>query len=158
LDSQGLVIGINTAYDPEASGVGFAVPVNTIKRVVPRLIADGRYVYPWLGISGTDVSLEVIEEMDLPVQRGAIVSQVTPDSPADKAGLRGGSSTVQRLGREIEIGGDVIIAIAGQKVQQFEDLLAYIVSHTEVGQSVRLTIIRNGRQQEVTVVLAARPE
>ena len=158
LDSQGRVIGVNNAYDPGVFGVGFAIPVNTIKRVVPRLIADGRYVYPWLGISGTDVSLEVIEEMDLPVQRGAIVLQVTPDSPADKAGLRGSSSTVQKLGREIEIGGDVIIAIADHQVLQFEDLLAYIVSHTEVGQSVKLTIIRDGRQGQVTVVLAERPK
>jgi S1-C subfamily serine protease len=158
LDSQGRVIGINTAYDPQAFGVGFAVPVDTVKRVVPRLIAEGRYPYPWLGISGTDLSLEIVEEMNLPVQRGAVVSEVTPGSPADKAGLKGSSSTVERLGREIGIGGDVIIAIDDQPVLQFEDLLAYIVGHTEVGQSVRLTIVREGRQQQFPVVLAERPQ
>ena len=88
LDSQGQVIGVNLAYDPDVSGVGFAVPVNTVKRVVPTLIADGRYAYPWLGISGSDLSLDLVEAMDLPVTRGAIVMSVTPDSPADREYIR----------------------------------------------------------------------
>lgn len=157
LDSQGQVIGVNTAYDPDASGVGFAVPVNTVKRVVPKLITDGRYAYPWLGISGTDLSLDLVEAMDLPVQRGAIVLSVTPDSPADKAGLRGSSKTVQKAGRELQVGGDVIIAIDRQQVQQFEDILVYILRDTEVGQEVTLTIIRDGREQSVQVKLGERP-
>lgn len=158
LDSQGRVIGVNTAYDPSTSGIGFAVPVNTVKRVVPKLIKEGYYPYPWLGISGTDLSLDVIEEMKLPVQRGAIILEVTPGSPADKAGLRGSSKTVQKAGRKIAIGGDVIIAIDGQKVEQFEDILVYILRYTEVGQEVKLTIIRNGKEQLVTVKLGERPK
>jgi len=157
LDSQGRVIGVNTAYDPNVAGVGFAVPVNTVKRVVPKLIKDGRYAYPWLGISGTDLSLDIVEEMDLPVQRGAIVLEVTPDSPADHAGLQGSNKTVKKKGRELRVGGDVIIAIDGQKVQQFEDILVYILRHTEVGQEVKLTIIRNGREQSIGVRLGERP-
>jgi len=157
LDSQGQVIGVNTAYDPEATGVGFAVPVNTLKRVVPKLIADGRYAYPWLGISGSDLSLDLIEAMDLPVERGAIVINVTPDSPADKAGLRGSDETVQITGRELLVGGDVIIAIDKQPVEQFEDILVYILRNTEVGQKVTLTIIRDGREQSVQVTLGERP-
>jgi len=157
LDSQGRVIGVNTAYDPEVYGVGFAVPVNTVQRVVPRLIQDGHYAYPWIGISGTDLLLEIVEEMNLPVQRGAIVQEVTPNSPADKAGLRGGNATVEKLGRELPIGGDVIIAIDDQKVEQFEDLLVYILRYTEVGQRVRLTIIRDGHEQVITVKLGERP-
>ena len=157
LDSQGRVIGVNTAYDPEVYGVGFAVPVNTVQRVVPRLIQDGHYAYPWIGISGTDLFLEIVEEMNLPVQRGAIVQEVTPNSPADKAGLRGGNATVEKLGRNLSIGGDVIIAIDDQKVEQFEDLLVYILRYTEVGQRVRLTIIRDGHEQVITVRLGERP-
>ncbi len=157
LDSQGRVIGINTAYDPQVYGVGFAVPSNTIKRVVPRLITDGRYVYPWLGVSGSDVSIEIIEEMDLPVQHGAIIQEVTPASPADKAGLLGSTQSVERLGKEIQFGGDVIIAIDDVKVECFEDLLVYILRNTEVGQRVTLTIIRDGREQVIAAVLAERP-
>jgi S1-C subfamily serine protease len=157
VDSQGRAIGVNTAYDPNVYGIGFAVPVNTVARVVPKLIEDGRYVYPWLGISGTDLSLEIVEEMKLPVERGAIVLEVTPDSPADQAGLRGSSGTVDLLGSELQIGGDVITAIDDQKVELFEDLLVYILRNTEVGQRVRLTIIRDGREQVITVTLAERP-
>jgi len=157
LDSQGRVIGINTAYDPEVYGVGFAVPVNTVRRVIPRLITDGHYPYPWLGISGTDVSLDIVEEMDLPVQRGAIVQEVTPDSPADKAGLRGSTGSVERFGRELPIGGDVIISIDGQRVEEFEDLLVHLLRNTEVGQRIDLTIIRDGREQVISAELGERP-
>ena len=99
-------------YDASAAGIGFAVPINMVKRVVPRLIEDGRYAYPWLGITGTDISLDIVEAMDLPVDRGAIVIAITPDSPADNAGLRGSDETVEITGGEITIGGDVIVAIA----------------------------------------------
>jgi 2-alkenal reductase len=157
LDSQGEVIGVNMAYDPSASSIGFAVPVNTVKRVIPKLITDGRYAYPWLGISGTDLSLDLVEAMNLPVQRGAIISSVTPDSPADKAGLRGSSKTVEKSGLELHIGGDVIIAIDGEPVRQFEDILVYILRNTEVGQEVTLTIVRDGREQSVKVKLGERP-
>jgi len=157
LNSQGQVIGVNTAYDPSVSGVGFAVPVNTVKRVVPTLIREGRYEYPWLGISGSDVTLEMVEEMDLPVRRGAIVLEVTPDSPADEAGLRGSSRTVTSMGSELRLGGDIIIRIDDQPVLKFEDILVYILRNTEVGQEIELTIIRNGREQSVTAALGARP-
>jgi S1-C subfamily serine protease len=157
LNSQGQVIGVNTAYDPNVSGVGFAVPVNAVKRVVPKLIAGGRYVYPWLGISGTDLSLDLVEAMNLPVERGAIVMTVTSDSPADKAGLRGSTETVEKSGRELQVGGDVIIAIDGNPVREFNDILVYIISRAEVGQQVTLTIIRDGREQSVKVTLAERP-
>jgi len=157
LDSKGLVIGVNTAYDPEAFGVGFAVPANTVKRVIPRLIEEGRYPYPWLGISGTDLSIEIVEEMDLPVQSGAIVTGVTPNSPADRAGIRGSDENVERLGREFPVGGDVIVAIDDQEVRQFEDLLVYILRSTEVGQKVTLSIIREGQERTITVQLGERP-
>ena len=157
LDSQGRVIGVNTAYNASVAGIGFAVPVNTVKRVVPRLIKDGRYAYPWLGITGTDLSLDLIEAMDLPVDRGAIVIAITPDSPADRAGLRGSNETVKITGRELRVGGDVIVAIGDQTVERFEDILVYILRYAEVGQDVRLRIIRDGRERLVTVKLDERP-
>ncbi len=158
LDSLGQVIGVNTAYESDASGVGFAVPVSTVRRVVPKLIASGRYVYPWLGISGTDLSLDLVEAMDLPVEQGAIVMSVTPDSPADRAGLRGSDETVEKSGLELQIGGDVIIAIDGQPVREFDDILVYVLNRTEVGQQVTVTIIRDGREQPVKVTLGERPD
>lgn len=157
LNSRGQVIGVNTAYDPNAFGVGFAVPVNTVKRVVPKLIADGKYTYPWLGISGTDLSLDYVEAMKLPVSQGAIVLSVVPGSPAEKAGVKGSNETVRKTGLELAIGGDVIIAIDGEPVRRFEDVLVYILRRTEVGQQVELTIVRDGREQVVNVTLAARP-
>ena len=158
LDSHGRVIGVNMAYDASVAGIGFAVPVNTVRRVVPKLIADGRFPYPWLGITGRDLSLDIIEAMDLPVQRGAIVTEVTPDSPAARAGLRGSSETVEIMGRELGIGGDVVVAIDGHEVEQFEDILVHILRHTEVGQQVILRVIRDGRQRLVRVQLGERPE
>jgi S1-C subfamily serine protease len=157
LDSQGRVIGVTIAYESNASGVGFAIPVNTVKRVVPELIQTGHYLYPWLGISGTDLSLDLIEAMDLPVRRGAIVAEVTPDSPAAEAGLRGNDQTVNLSGREIQVGGDVITAIDAQSVERFDDILVYILRYAKVGQTVTLTIIRDGREQSVRVKLAERP-
>lgn len=158
LNSRGQVIGVNTAYDPDAFGVGFAVPANMVKRVAPRLIADGRYIYPWLGISGTDLSLDYVEAMKLPVSQGAIVLSVVPGSPADRAGLKGSDETVSKTGIDLAIGGDVITAIDGEPVHQFEDVLVYVLRRTEVGQQVRLTIVRDGREQVVSVTLAARPD
>jgi len=157
LDSQGRVIGVNMAYDASAAGIGFAIPVNTVKRVVPKLIQYGYYAYPWLGISGTDLSLDIIEAMELSVKRGAIVLDVTPDSPAARAGLRGSTETVKKKGRVLRVGGDVIIAIDGHRVEQFEDVLVYILRHTEVGQEIQLTIIRDGQEQLVKVKLGERP-
>jgi len=157
LDSQGRVIGVNTAYEADAAGVGFAVPVNAVKRVVPKLISDGRYVYPWLGISGGDLTLDVIEAMNLDVRSGAIVVAVTPGSPADRAGVRGSDQTVQKRGRDVPVGGDVIIAIDSQRVARFDDILVYILRHAEVGQDVTLTVIRDGREQTVRIRLAERP-
>jgi 2-alkenal reductase len=157
LDSQGRVIGVNTAYEANAAGVGFAVPVNAVKRVVPKLIETGHYDYPWLGVSGTDLTLDIIEAMNLPVRRGALVAVVTPGSPAAKAGLRGSDTQVKKAGREIVVGGDVVIAIDRQPVEQFDDILVYILRYTEVGQEVKLNILRNGREQTINVRLAARP-
>ncbi len=162
LDSQGRVIGVNTAItSPSGSfaGVGFAVPVNLVKRVVPELIEKGHYAYPWLGITGTTLVPRIVEEMDLPVERGALIVEVVEGSPADRVGLRGGKRdwVVEVYGKPTALGGDVIIAIDGVKVKSMEDLIVYLVKETKVGQRVKLTIIRDGKEMRIEVKLAERP-
>jgi len=160
LDSRGRVIGINTAINAQNgvnSGVGFAVPVSLIRRVVPRLIQEGRYVYPWLGISGRDVTPDIADAMNLPSRRGALIVEVVKSSPAERAGLRSCNRTVTAHDTELQVGGDVITAIDDQPVRQFDDLLVYLIENASVGQTIRLTIIRDGRPQVVPVTLAERP-
>lgn len=162
LDSRGRVVGVNTAIRSQTGanvGVGFAVPVNTVKRIVPVLIEQGAYEYPYLGItSDTQFSLaELAEPLDLPVDRGVLVSAVQPGTAAAEAGLEGGDQEVEVMGRPVVVGGDIITAIDGTALRSFEDLVAYLVSDTEVGQEVTLTIIRDGEQMEVPVTLGERP-
>ncbi len=160
LNSQGRVIGINTAINAQSgvnSGVGFAVPVSLIRRVVPELIEKGRHVYPWLGISGRDVDPDIADAMALPERRGALVVQVIKGSPAERAGLRGATRTVTVHGSELDVGGDVVTAIDGTPVHQFDDLLVYLIEETSPGQTVQLSLLRNGQPQAVEVTLAERP-
>ncbi len=160
LDSRGMVIGINTAINSEGganSGVGFAVSVNTIKRVIPSLISKGYYAYAWLGITGRDLSPIDVEAMNLPVDRGALVVDVTPEGPADVAGIRAGDEEYETKYGTLLIGGDVIIAIDDAPVLDFDDLLEYLLRETRPGQRVQLTIIRQGAELSVTVILQERP-
>ena len=160
LDSRGQVIGINTAINAREgvnSGVGFAVPANLIRRVVPPLIKEGRYAYPWLGVSGRDVNPDIVEAMNLPERRGALIVEVIKGSPAARAGLRGSDRTVTVYDAELYVGGDVITAIDGLPVRRFDDLLVYLIEKTSVGQRVNLTILRHGQTQTVEVELAERP-
>lgn len=162
LDTRGRVVGVNTAIRTNLgvnSGVGFAVPVNTLKRIVPQLIEEGKYDYPYLGIvSRSGLSLaEVAEPLSLPVERGVLVLEVTPNTAAAEAGLRGGDREVEVNGHPIQAGGDIITAIDGYQLSNFDDLVAYLVSKTEVGQTVELTIIRDGEKMEIPVTLGERP-
>ncbi len=163
LDSHGRVIGVNTAIRSESginSGVGFAVPVDIVKRVVPDLITYGRYRHTWIGIevpAGGNITPEMVEAMDLPVSKGVLVARVVPGGPADKAGLRGGNREVLIAGVPMRAGGDIIIAIDDRPVRRFEDLVNYLALQTRVGDAVTLTIIRDGRQRQVRVVLEERP-
>jgi S1-C subfamily serine protease len=160
LDSEGLVIGVNTAISTSTganSGVGFAVPVNLLKRVMPQLIANGHYDHPQLGIRGTTITPVLVAELSLPLETGVLVSEVTADGPAEKAGIRGGDREAVVRGDAIRQGGDIIASIDGRRIVQFEDLLSYIVMETEVGQEVTLGIFRDGEERMVKVVLGARP-
>jgi S1-C subfamily serine protease len=160
LDSQGRVIGINTAIvSPSGvnSGVGFAVPVDILKRVVPELIASGRYRHPWIGVTGRTISPEMVEAADLPVETGVLIFEVEPGSPAEKAGIRGGGQQVQVSGVPMQIGGDIVVAIDGVQVKRFDDVVNYLAGHTSVGGEVTLTVVRDGREIEVGVTLEERP-
>jgi 2-alkenal reductase len=161
LDLAGNVIGVNTAIESptrSSSGVGYSVPVDIVKQVVPELIASGRVEHPWLGLAGGDLTASVAQAMDLdPDQRGILIAEVVDDGPAAEAGLRGSSTETTINGLPARIGGDVVVGINGQPVQVFDDLLSYIVRETKVGQTVTLEIMRGGERQEVQVTLAARP-
>ena len=161
LDRQGQVIGINTQIITRSgsnAGVGFAVPINTAKQVIPVLIKEGRYEYAWLGISGNDVDAEVAELMDLPEgTRGALVVEVTNDGPADEAGLVGGDQTVTVRGRSFRLGGDVIVGIDGILVESLDDVILYLNRNTRPDDEIVLDIIRNNNSLQVTVKLGTRP-
>ncbi len=162
LDSHGRMIGVNAAIRSQSgvnTGVGFAIPVNTVKRVVPQLIEKGFVEYPYLGISSlSNLNLaDLATEFDLPVTSGVLISEVTPGTAAERAGLRGGTQTVNFRGREVRLGGDIIIAINGAPIHNFEELLGYLVSNTSVGETITLTIVRGDQTLDVPVTLDPRP-
>jgi S1-C subfamily serine protease len=161
LDSRGKVIGVNTIIFTDtgvSSGVGLAVPVNTVKRVVPELIASGRFAHPWLGIRGYSINAELAEALDLPTDRGVLIAEVITSGPSAQAGLRGGQREVQVEGfiEPIIAGGDIIMAINDTEMRSMDDLITYLES-TVVGQEVELTIIRDGDERHLTVELDERP-
>jgi S1-C subfamily serine protease len=162
LDIRGRVVGVNTAIRSTTgtnSGIGFAVPVSTVWRIVPALIDDGIYRYPYLGITyDTRFTMaELAGPLGLPVTHGALIDRVTPGTAADQAGLRSGDHEVEVMGTTVNAGGDIIVAIDGYKLRDFDDLIAYLVRETQVGQQVVLTVIRDGENLEVSVTLGERP-
>ncbi|NLE44822.1 MAG: PDZ domain-containing protein [Chloroflexi bacterium] len=162
LDSRGRVIGVNSAIRSTTgtnSGIGFAVPVNTIKRIVPSLIEKGAYDYPYLGITSDNrfTLAQLAGPLDLPATRGVLISEVTANGAAARAGLRGGNRNVAVAGTNVRAGGDIITAIDGYQIADFDDLIAYLVRETVVGQDVVLTIIRDGQEMEVPLTLGRRP-
>ena len=160
LNSQGQVIGVNTAIRSLTgvnSGVGFAIPVDIVKRVVEELVSLGRYRHPWLGVTGASVTPEMIEIMELPVETGVLIFYVEPDSPASRAGLMGGDTEVIISGRPMREGGDILIAIDGLPVRNFDDLVNYLASYTSVGDTVTLTVLRDTVELDVGLVLEERP-
>jgi S1-C subfamily serine protease len=162
LDSRGRVIGVNTAIRSDTgvnSGIGFAVPVNTVRRIVPQIIENGAVEYPYLGITSQTIYTlaDLATEFDLPVTEGVMIDQITSGSGAARAGLRGGNETVDFRGAEIALGGDIITAIDDIPIRNFDELLGYLVTNTSVGQEVIVTIYRDGELMDVPVELSARP-
>jgi 2-alkenal reductase len=161
LNSKGQVIGVNTAIRSMTgvnSGVGFAIPVDIVKRVVPELVELGRYRHTWVGVRGRSITAEMVEAMDLPVEIGVLVAQVEPDGPAEKAGLRGGEQEIVVSGIPMLAGGDIIVAINDEPVGEFDDLINYLASNTGVGDVVTLTVVRERQEVSIEITLEERPE
>jgi S1-C subfamily serine protease len=161
LNLNGEVIGINSAIFSNTgvyAGVGFAIPSNTLKKVIPELLKNGSYPHPWLGITGVDVTPDIAKKMNLTEARGFLVIDVNSNGPADKAGIRGGDKIDTIDGREVELGGDIILAIDGNPVRKIDDILSHLEREKSVGDNISLTIIRDGIVQEKTTVLQARPD
>jgi S1-C subfamily serine protease len=162
VDDDGRVIGVPTAIESPVqanAGIGFAVPSAIVQKVIPALIRDGRFEHSWLGISGTSLTAELAESMDVDAsQRGVVVVDVVNDSPASAAGLRGRQSDVDASGNEVFVGADVIVAINDRTVRDFDDLVTYLARSTGVGETVTLTVLRDGQEETVDVTLAARPQ
>jgi 2-alkenal reductase len=146
LNLLGEVVGVNFAINSPVranSGVGFAIPINIVERVVPALIADGNYAYPYIGISGGSVTPQLVEQEDIPQDIfGVFVSGVPAGGPGAEAGLEEG---------------DIITAIEGTAVRTFDDLVSYLLNSTEVGQEISLTVLRDGEQMELSLTLEERP-
>lgn len=164
LNLNGEVIGINRAIrttgttstgEPTNSGIGFAVSSNIVKRVISELILNGKYDYPYMGISAIqDVSLMMGEILKVD-RAGVYLMSVTPGGPADLAGLKAGTLDTSVTG--LKSGGDLIIAVDGHPMQVYSDLTGYLMTHKSPGDPMKVTFIRAGEQKEVTVTLAKRP-
>jgi S1-C subfamily serine protease len=166
LDLSGRVIGVNTAiFSPSqaSAGIGFAVPVDTVRRVVPELIARGYYPHPWFGVryvwNLTPERASILREagMDVEVSEGVLIVEVVVGSPAAEAGLEGGQRQV-RIGRMLLlVGGDILTAIDGEPIANDRDLLRYLDTQTRIGQTIQVTVWRDGQQLTVPVILTEEP-
>jgi S1-C subfamily serine protease len=160
LNLKGEVVGVNTAIVSPTrafAGIGFAIPSNTVKIVVPNLIAKGHYSHPWVGVRGTDVTPSLAKALELPVERGFLITDVLVGSPAEKAGLRGGTTVKVVDGQRILVGGDIIVGIDEVKVRGIADILLYLERHVEIGQQVVFHIIRDGQGLDVVLTVGERP-
>jgi S1-C subfamily serine protease len=156
----GQVVGVNTAIESETgtfTGIGFAVPSDTVKREVDDLIATGSYAHPWLGVSALDVNILIADAIGLEKPQGVLVVDVTEGSPANQVGLRGGDQNVTLDGQLTPIGGDVITGIDGLPMRRMADLVVYMERNTSPGDSVVFEIIRDGQELSLTVTLGERP-
>jgi len=160
IDTQGRVIGINTAIFSNTgvySGVGFAIPSNTISKVAQSLIQTGSYRHPYIGIIGLSLTPDLAKQIGLTQTKGFLVTSITKGSPAEKADLRAGTITKTLNGRDFDVGGDIILKIDNRDVTKIDDILAYLESQKHVGDKVHLTILRDNTIRELDLVLGERP-
>jgi S1-C subfamily serine protease len=160
LDAGGAVIGINQQIESASgtnSGVGFAIPVTAVRYSLEQLRESGRVEYAYLGVSTQGIWPQLNDELNLGTDMGALISDVVPDGPADDAGIQGADGRQDFQGQEIRTGGDVIIAVNRQRLQAESDL-AELISRQRPGQTVTLTVLRDGEEQEIDVELEPRPE
>ena len=161
LNMKGEVVGINTAIVSsigEFTGVGFAVPSNTIKKIVPVLIEEGKYHHPWMGITGIDIDPDLAKIRELGNAKGFLVVTVIDGNPADNAGLQGVSKTEEIDGKEYPVDGDIIISVDGNEVRKISDLLIHLQREKSVGDEMILGVMRDGDLIHLTLTLGERPD
>ena len=160
LNMRGEIVGINTAIQSttgEFTGVGFAVPSQTIAKIVPSLIENGKYHHTWMGISGRDIDPDLAKVLDLKDAVGFLVITVVENSPAAKAGLHGSDETVKVEGVNYQVGGDIILSVDGKQVRKIDDILIHLQRVKSVGDEMVLEILRDGRTTNITLTLEERP-
>ena len=160
LNMMGGVIGINTAIQSGTggfSGVGFAIPSQTVAKIVPTLIEEGEYKHPWIGISGRDIDPDMAKVMELKDAVGFLVITVIEDSPASKAGLIGSEKTISVEGVDYVVGGDIILAVDGIDVRKIDDILIHLQRAKAIGDEMVLEILRDNRTTNITIILQERP-
>jgi S1-C subfamily serine protease len=160
LDAAGRVIGINSQIATGGNGsgsvgIGFAVPIDTAKRILPQLKSEGRVDRGFLGVDSVTIDRS-LAALNLPVQQGALVQSVTPGSPAARAGIRGGSVAAQIGSQEVRLGGDIVTGVDGRTVRTSDDL-ATAISGKRKGDKVKIELVRDGHEESVSVTLAQRP-
>jgi S1-C subfamily serine protease len=160
LDAAGRVIGINSQIETGGSGngsvgIGFAIPIDTAKRLLPELEKTGRVDRGFLGVDSVTVD-KTLRDLNLPVDSGALVQTVTPGSPAAKAGIQGGDIVAQLNGTEVRLGGDIITSVDGTKIRTKDDL-ANAITAKKRGDKVKIELVRDGKKQSVELTLAERP-
>ena len=163
IDSTGRVIGINSQIETGGSGssggnigIGFAIPINTAKRIVPVLEKTGSVQRGYLGVQTITID-NSLSALNLPVSKGALVEQVTPGSPAAKAGIQAGNITAELNGNQLQLGGDIVTTVDGKSVATNDDL-ANAIARKKPGQTVKITLLHHGKKKTVTVTLANRPD
>ncbi len=159
LNSNGEIIGINSAIISPSGGsvgIGFAIPVNTAKRVIPELIAKGYVSYPWIGATIQSLIPEIAKYLKLKIERGAMIAEVVEGGPADKAGIRGGNQRIQVGNMIVIVGGDIVVKVNQHEVKTHDDLIRYI-REKRPGDSIILKVYRKGNFIDVKVTLGERP-
>ncbi|MGH1567265.1 MAG: S1C family serine protease [Nitrosopumilus sp.] len=160
LNMRGEIVGINTAIQSatgEFTGVGFAIPSQTVTKIVSTIIEKGEYKHPWIGISGRDIDPDLAKVLGLKDAVGFLIVTVVEDSPASKTGLIGSSKTVEIQGRNYPTGGDIILSVDGTEVRKIDDILIHLQRDKSVGNEMDLEILRDGRTTNVTIILQERP-
>ena len=161
LNMKGQVVGINTAIQSvtgEFVGIGFAIPSNTVLKIVPALIEEGEYNHPWIGITGKDIDPDLARVLDLKQAKGFLVIGVIDDSPADKAGLKGVSQTQVIDGKEYPVDGDIIISVDDKEVRKISDILIHLQREKSVGDEMVLGVLRDGEFMRISLELVERPD
>ena len=161
LNMRGEVMGINTAIQSsigEFSGIGFAVPSNTISKIVPTLIEEGKYAHPWIGILGKDIDPDLAKVRGLDNAKGFLILNVIEGSPAEKAGLKGMSEISEIDGDEYPVDGDIVISVDDKEVRNISDILIHLQREKTVGDEMVLGVLRDGEFMHITLELVERPD